>query len=123
MPAAVFGDLWDAPICDDALSVPTPVGIDCLECGEAVAEGDCGVMIGYVKSPGQSGVAPIHRECHLRSAVGSIGHLLKACHCYGGATEDPAGLTRRQSALGDRPAAPRRQPEQLNGKGKSQWSS
>lgn len=41
---------------------------------------------------------PMHYECGLRSAVGSIGHQQRRCFCFGGTEEDPPGLTRRQAA-------------------------
>lgn len=35
----------------------------------------------------------------MREVMGSIGHLTKTCSCYGGTSNDPPGMTRRQSAL------------------------
>jgi hypothetical protein len=42
---------------------------------------------------------PMHYECGLRAALGSLGHQRKRCSCYGGAEEDPSGMTRRQAAV------------------------
>lgn len=39
-----------------------------------------------------------HHECLVRSIVGSIGHQLRMCHCYGGTWDDPPELTLRESA-------------------------
>lgn len=39
-----------------------------------------------------------HRECFLRSLLGSAGHILHRCSCYHGSHEDPPGLTIRQAA-------------------------
>lgn len=58
----------------------------CAWCGEAIAEGS------------EIEQGPLHFECGLRSALGSIGHQKKACSCYGGQQEDPPGMTRRQAA-------------------------
>lgn len=44
------------------------------------------------------GGPPLHYECGLRSACGSVGHQARRCSCYGGDDEDPPGLTRRQAA-------------------------
>jgi hypothetical protein len=42
---------------------------------------------------------PVHYECGLRAALGSLGHQRRRCSCYGGEEEDPPGLTRRQAAM------------------------
>lgn len=65
----------------------------CLYCGEEIAPGD-GVPI-----TGPDGPEAMHRACLLRTVVGSVGHIKKACHCFGGCEEDPPGLTKRQGAL------------------------
>ncbi len=39
-----------------------------------------------------------HIECVMRNVVGSVGHQLGRCPCYGGVEEDPPGLTLRQGA-------------------------
>lgn len=100
--AVIFGGLWDASICDNAIEVPTPVGEACLLCEEVIVEGDRGQMMGVVRSgPGGEPVGTqewIHRECALRSVMGSWGHLQGRCHCYGGTEEDPPGMSKRESA-------------------------
>jgi len=40
----------------------------------------------------------VHSECLMRSIIGSLGHQLGRCSCYGGTEEDPPGLTKRQAA-------------------------
>jgi hypothetical protein len=40
----------------------------------------------------------LHRECAFRMVAGSVGHLMKMCHCYGGEIEDPPGFTIREAA-------------------------
>jgi len=40
-----------------------------------------------------------HYYCLVRSVVGSVGHQLGKCSCYGGTLEDPPGLTKRQAAI------------------------
>lgn len=93
-----FGERWDAPAVDDATQVATPVGASCLWCDEEIVDGDRGFMRAAVTQTGAD-LRAEHRECGFRAVVGSIGHLLKVCHCYGGTMEDPPGITRRQSAL------------------------
>lgn len=103
MSTAIFGGFWDAPGCEEAVSVDTPVGEACFWCQETIASGDRGLLMHVIRE-GDSGqpvsrLEPIHRECHLRSVMGSWGHLMGTCHCVGGDEEDPPGMTPRQSAL------------------------
>lgn len=98
MEHGIFGEKWDAPVCDDAREVSTPVGTPCQECREPIELGDRGLLEIVVRLEGTT-VEPIHRECHLRSVLGSIGHLQGTCSCYGGDSEDPPGMSRRESAL------------------------
>lgn len=67
-----------------ASNAPLPV---CVWCDERIAPGDA-------REPG-----PMHYECQLRSILGSVGHQLKQCSCYGGTREDPPNMTRRQAAV------------------------
>jgi hypothetical protein len=61
----------------------------CLWCGEPVAPAE--------QDPHRVG-QPIHYECGLRCALGSVGHQRRRCSCYGGDEEDPPGMTRREAA-------------------------
>lgn len=69
---------------------PTPVGELCMLCQEPIAEGDCGTF---------QGAHPIHYECQMRSVVGSVGHQMGTCSCFGGTEDDPPGMTYRQAAI------------------------
>jgi hypothetical protein len=75
----------------DEVQIPTPVGERCTLCGEPIDAGDTGTinLLDQV----------IHYECQLRSVIGSVGHLRRACSCYGGTEEDPPGMTYREAAL------------------------
>lgn len=79
----IFGGKWDAPICESALEVPTPVGEPCMRCGEEIVEGEQGFMrmvvepFGIVTSYSHQ---PIHVECDM---VGIVGHLVGVCTCTG----------------------------------------
>ena len=42
-----------------------------------------------------------HKECAMRSVVGSVGHLERRCSCFvkdGKAAHDPPGMTKREAA-------------------------
>lgn len=85
----IFGKPWDAPVCEDAIEAPTPVGTWCLRCGETIVEGDRGMLMGmigevepwYLVSTGEGGVVVAeHAECQLS---GVAGHLVGVCACTG----------------------------------------
>lgn len=81
---------------DPARRMSTPVGVECLYCGEAVAEGDSGYAMPYVGDPDGvavraqvpdmvAGVVVVveHREC---MAAQTVGHLVGVCSCTGWTT-------------------------------------
>ena len=70
--------------------VETPIGKPCMLCEEGVLAGDMGTINGL----GQI----MHYECQMRLVVGSVGHLMARCSCYGGTEEDPPGTSRRVAA-------------------------
>ena len=90
---AVFGRQW----LEDLPLVPTPVGALCGWCGEAIALGDDGEIIPHQDGQTARDIAH-HRECRVRAIVGSVGHQLGKCSCFGGTEEDPPGMTRREAA-------------------------
>lgn len=99
-----FGAPWPSGVCDDGEQVETPVGQICMWCDEAIIDGDQGTFIAVWTEarPGAFAYRPQHRECSLRSVLGSIGHLTKTCSCYKTGDEvfeDPPGLSRREAAL------------------------
>ena len=53
----VFGTLWDAPVCEDAEHVDTPIGYPCAFCPETIEISDRGLIL-------VSGEVA-HRECLL----------------------------------------------------------
>jgi hypothetical protein len=65
--------------------------IDCLWCDEPLGENGPRGEIDPV-------ALRMHRECALRSVIGSVGHQRGECSCYGGDVEDPPGMTRREAA-------------------------
>lgn len=81
----IFGEPWDAPVCEGARRVPTPIGQHCWWCNTVFVQGDRGVANG----------APMHRECQLRSVVGSMAHLRGECTCVAGPAA-PVGPTTPQ---------------------------
>jgi hypothetical protein len=70
--------------------IEAPVGTACLLCKETIVEADTG----NVNGTGQT----FHYECQMRAIVGSVGHQLARCSCFGGTEEDPPGMTAREAA-------------------------
>lgn len=103
MPQQVFPRRWASSACDGLEEVGTPVGVPCMLCVEPLELGARGFVQDCVRLDriGEMVVTrePVHRECQLRAVVGSLGHLLRVCHCYGGPMEDPPSLTAHQAAL------------------------
>lgn len=78
---------------DDTGSKSRTVCPDCLWCQEPITRADLArAHRAKLRMPG------IHLECAIRNIVGSVGHQLRRCSCFGGTEEDPPGLTRRQAA-------------------------
>jgi hypothetical protein len=77
--------------------IEAPVGELCIGCEEPFVAGDQGVIMPLVGDDWQD-LARYHRECHIRSIMGSVGHQLRQCSCFGGTLDDPEGMTSRQAA-------------------------
>jgi hypothetical protein len=97
-----FGDAWPSGICDEGKQVPTPVGELCEMCAEPICEDDRGSFVGSLT--GEEGtwvprLAPVHRECSLRSALGGIGHLQNHAYWCGEMSDPDGGRGYRTSAL------------------------
>lgn len=69
----------------------------CDYCGESVLLGEPSETLPLLGDPTRTTVT-FHLACQLRQVVGSVGHQLKRCTCYGGTEEDPPGLTKREAA-------------------------
>jgi hypothetical protein len=106
-----FGEPWASGICYDDNNylrwndrVPVPVGEVCLWCAEQFWEEDSGVSMGIVATDEDGKPTPkhgyTHKECLIRSTVGSVDHLEGRCTCHGGGgvVLHPA-RTLRQEAL------------------------
>ncbi len=89
----IFGELWDAPICEDTPTAPTPVGEPCAWCEVPIADGDRGVITPCLMADELPKSLPWHRECYFRLTVGSPAHLRGRCdmHCGGDGTEAGPG--------------------------------
>lgn len=101
-----FGQPWWSYICYgengellEDMRKPFPAGESCLHCGEVFdqAAGDSGQAMPCLTADGTV-IRHAHRECSLRSVVGSLAHLERRCRCHGGSTETP-GLTKREEAV------------------------
>lgn len=94
---AYFGEPWPSGVCEapDAIQWPTPVGLPCGWCDEAIEDGDQGVFQSWPE-----GQRPIHKECNLRSVMGGIGHFENHEYwCKGPGQDTDGGRTKRQSAI------------------------
>jgi hypothetical protein len=69
--------------------VETPIGRPCSMCDVEIKAGDTGT---------DNGNMTMHYACEMRMVIGSVGHQLKKCSCYGGTKEDPEGFSRYDSA-------------------------
>lgn len=99
--SAFFGEPWPSGICDDGMQVSTPVGDTCAYCVEAIADKDQGSFVWAIEE-NETRRKPIHRECSLRSVMGSIGHLTGTCSCFKSGDdvfEDPPGLSVREASI------------------------
>lgn len=100
---AYFGECWNPHIATSHDKAETPVGEPCSYCEEPIEEGDQGIIMPHVESVVDDKVAsarmrPTHLDCFLRQVLGSVGHQLHKCSCFGGTEEDPPGMTKRQAA-------------------------
>ena len=80
----IFGQPWDAPVCEGAEQEPAPVGEPCVWCQMPIEEEDRGVLVPCLRAGGVMESLPWHRECFLRSTVGSPAHIRGECSCHGG---------------------------------------
>lgn len=105
-----FGEPWDVPAVEGARQAPTPVGQPCAWCTVSIADGDQGFLIGCARLDEHGNVhgsvKPFHRECLLRSTVGSPAHLDGECSCNGGegngSPSTPEGKRAEAIAVWDR---------------------
>lgn len=99
-----FGRRYAAEVYDDCPQVPTPAGVACGHCGELIEPNADGFVLPLVtlREDGASvaGDMALHRNCHLRTVVGSVAHQQRRCSCYvpGVVDEDPPGMTPREAA-------------------------
>lgn len=71
----------------------------CMYCDEPILPTDIARRLRCINADGVISESHTHRECVIRSVVGSVGHQLKMCRCYGGDAEDPPGMTKREAAI------------------------
>jgi hypothetical protein len=98
-----FGESWSY-MTEQGQHSPTPVGSECCWCKEGFVEGEQGLGLPTASlSVGSTSMdseilSYYHKNCFLRSLLGSVGHQRKQCSCYGGTLEDPQGLSLREAA-------------------------
>jgi len=74
------------------------LGLLCFRCDEPFAPSEWGIISYYVPEAGACASIARHRECEMRGVIGSVGHQLRQCSCYGGDREDPPELSIRDAA-------------------------
>lgn len=100
-----FGEPWGAGgpavACSDPTDrVETPVGAECLWCGEPIEADSSGVIMPYVDAGTNVHRTAMHVECYLRQGLGGLNHIEGRCLCCGGNEDpDPPGLTMREAAV------------------------
>lgn len=76
-PAIYFGRPWKA--CQtNGIQIGAPVGQLCAPCGEPIVVGDRGTFapaVRFDRGALVEVIAPVHMECEIRAAVGSVTHL------------------------------------------------
>ena len=87
-----FGKRYDAPIYKETNQAPTPDGVECTYCDEPIKLGEDGFI--------DSSMCPYHRECWIRSILGSVEHQMGVCGCFTGnhETKERSNMTRREAA-------------------------
>ncbi len=83
------------------MTAETPLYPECPHCGEDILPWDD-------QRTTNDGTLPFHAECLIRSIVGSVGHQLGRCSCFGGNEDDPRGMTLREAAQAARDLFDRR---------------
>lgn len=76
----------------------TPINEICAFCEEKFIENDQGVSIPCLSENNESMFSHYHKNCFLRTIVGSVGHQRKECSCFGGEFEDPLDISLREAA-------------------------
>lgn len=66
-------------------------------CQFPIEDGESGIITGYVGAQGETGTAPQHIECFLRSILGSVAHLRGTCSCFGGTDVETRENYRQQA--------------------------
>jgi len=81
-----------APIIALLKQLSTDGRLLCGHCQEAITAHD-------TRAPFDAHL-PLHYECGIRMALGSLAHVERRCSCYvdGSEAGDPEGVTRRQAA-------------------------
>jgi hypothetical protein len=83
--------------------VSTPIGPihdppECCWCDEEIKDGEIGFVMDCYDSDGVKDTY-YHRECLMRTILGSVGHQAGRCSCHGGEDcGDPPDMTKREAA-------------------------
>jgi hypothetical protein len=80
---AIFGKPWNAPVCESATVLETPVGDECFRCAVPIEDGDQGYVIPRLTVNDDYRFDSWHRECFLRSIFGCHEHVRGDDDCKG----------------------------------------
>lgn len=87
-----FGESWDAAMFDvpdddspPPVHCPTPIGVPCGSCKEAIADGDRGQMIPFVQEAAEGALTDVSMEPHHIECLwlNTVGHIEGICRCTG----------------------------------------
>lgn len=84
-----FGEPWDS-FCKAEQRVVVPQDMTCEWCELPFAADAQGVM--------PAGDLAFHKVCHIRLAIGSVGHQMEMCGCYGVDDISEEGMSRYAAA-------------------------
>ncbi|HEY7195472.1 MAG TPA: hypothetical protein VH439_17145 [Gemmatimonadales bacterium] len=95
-----FGKSYRAPVYHSIERTATPVGEDCSWCFERITEGDDGFELPFASPLSDAKAIYYHRQCFLRTVLGSVSHIERLCSCFvsGSECSDPPGMSKREAA-------------------------
>lgn len=71
---------------------------ECVWCEEEVKPDENAITLPHIEQGNGISFEVLHFNCFMRTIVGSVGHQMHLCGCYGGHQDDPIGVSRREAA-------------------------
>lgn len=91
---SLYGPKPFSRMCDTSIAA-LPWGGPCRHCSEPILKTD---KVSLVPELAGGTRHPFHDECITRMTVGSVGHQLRECECFGDEDTSEKGLTLREAA-------------------------